>query len=134
MGQGVQTPPEISQKYRVFSNTGPEHLKTMPAFNVGPSSACQRNPISDDCPLLVVLGSSLPHYLKKYGVRVGPPLAKVSGFAHGGREVMLVLNNKTNHALVTSTDKRNGPGFQRQIHEVTLEYAYMKTNKTSEHN
>ena len=77
----------------------------------------------------MVLGSSLPHYLKKYVVRVGPPLAKVSGSSHGGREVMLVLNNKTNHVLATSTDMINRPGFQRQIHVVTLEYSYMKTVK-----
>ena len=38
-------PPEISQKYRVSSNTGSDPLKmrkaTKPAFNTGPSSARQ---------------------------------------------------------------------------------------------
>ena len=37
---------------------------------------------ADDGPLLVVFGSSLPHYLKKNVVKVGPPLTKLSGFAH----------------------------------------------------
>ena len=48
-----------------FSNTGPDplknHIATNPAFNVGPSSARQRNAISmafrwrvDDGPLIVV--------------------------------------------------------------------------------
>ena len=36
---------EKSQKYRVFSNTGQDPLKiynaAKPAFNVGPSTACQ---------------------------------------------------------------------------------------------
>ena len=54
-----------------FSNTGPEPLKshkaTKPVFNVGPSSPWQRNTVlmafhcwTDDCPLLVVFGSSPP--------------------------------------------------------------------------
>ena len=42
-------PPEKSQKYMFLSNTGPDPLKnhkaTKPAFNVGPSSAHQRNAI-----------------------------------------------------------------------------------------
>ena len=48
-GQGVRTPPEKSQKNIGFlSNSGPNSLKnkpTEPAFNVGPSSARQRNAI-----------------------------------------------------------------------------------------
>ena len=46
-GAGVLDPPplEISQKYRGFSNTGPDPLKNhkaaKPAFNVEPSSARQ---------------------------------------------------------------------------------------------
>ena len=60
-------PPEKSQKYRVFSNTGPlkNHKATKPAFNVGLSSARQRNAIlmvfrwrADDGPILVVFGST----------------------------------------------------------------------------
>ena len=48
-GLGVQTPPEKSQNIEFRSNTGPDSLKNhkafKPAFNVGPSSACQRNAI-----------------------------------------------------------------------------------------
>ena len=57
-------------------NTGADPLKTYkatkPAFNVGPSSARQRNAIlmafrwwANDCPLIVVCGSCLPRQLKK---------------------------------------------------------------------
>ena len=36
-GTRVRTPPETSQKYSFFSNSGPEPLKkTKPAINVGP--------------------------------------------------------------------------------------------------
>ena len=39
MGTGGPDPPEKSQKFRIFSNTGPDPLKnhktTMPEFNVG---------------------------------------------------------------------------------------------------
>ena len=48
------------------------HKATKPAFNVGPSSAHQRNAIlmafhwwADDSPIKVVFGSSIPHQLKK---------------------------------------------------------------------
>ena len=48
-GQGVRTHPEKSQKLGFPTNTGPDPLKnhkaTKPAFNVGPSSARQRNAI-----------------------------------------------------------------------------------------
>ena len=48
-GAWVPDPPEKSQKYRVSLQTGPDLLKnhkaTKPAFNVGPSSARQRNTI-----------------------------------------------------------------------------------------
>ena len=70
-------PPEKSQTIGVLSNSGPDPLKnhkaTEPAFNVGPSSARQRNAIqmafrwrADDGPLIVVFGSSHPttHQLK----------------------------------------------------------------------
>ena len=48
-GQGVRTTPEKSQNIGFLSNAGPDPLKnhkaTKPAFNVGPSSARQRNAI-----------------------------------------------------------------------------------------
>ena len=58
-----------------LSNSGPDPLKnyepTEPAFNVGPSSARQRNAVliafgwwAHDDPLIVVFGSSHPHQLK----------------------------------------------------------------------
>ena len=44
-------PPEKSQNYSFFSNSGPDSLKnhkaTKPAFNVGPSLARKRNVIND---------------------------------------------------------------------------------------
>ena len=61
----------------------------MPAFNVWPPSARQRNAIqmafrwrADDGPFIVVFGSFLPSLTKKNVVKVGPPLAKRSGSAH----------------------------------------------------
>ena len=50
-GQGVRTPPPLKnhKKLGFDNNTGPVFLKkhkaTKPAFNVGPSSARQRNAI-----------------------------------------------------------------------------------------
>ena len=48
-GAGGSDPPEKSQNKGFLSNTGPDPLKnqkaTKPAFNVGPSSARQRNAI-----------------------------------------------------------------------------------------
>ena len=50
-GDSGSGPPPLakSQKYRFLRNTGPDPLKnhkaTKPAFNVWPSSACQRNAI-----------------------------------------------------------------------------------------
>ena len=72
-----------------LSNSGPDPLKnyeaTEPAFNVGPSSARQRNAVliafgwrADDDPLIVVFGSSHPHQLKTKRC----PLPKYSGSAH----------------------------------------------------
>ena len=74
--QGVRTypPPEKSQK-GFLSNTGPNPLKhhkaAKPAFNVGPSSARQRNAIqmafrwrADDGLLSVLFGFSFP-FIKK---------------------------------------------------------------------
>ena len=70
---GLTPPPPLkNHKQKGFSsNTGPDPLKiaaTKPAFNVGPSSVHQRNAIhlmafrwrTDDGPLIVVLGSSIP--------------------------------------------------------------------------
>ena len=73
-------------------NAGPDPLKnhkdTNPAFNVRPSSACQRNAISmafrwraDDGPLIVVSGFFLPSPTnkkkkKKNVVEVGTPFDK----------------------------------------------------------
>ena len=66
--QGVGAPPEKSQNIGFLSKTGPDrlnnHKATKPAFNVGPSSASQRNPIymagfaggSHDGTFLVVFG------------------------------------------------------------------------------
>ena len=75
-----------------LTSTGPDplenHKATKPSFNVGPSSARQRNAIlmafhwrSDIGPLLVVFGSTLPSLIIKL-VKVGPPLTKLSGSAH----------------------------------------------------
>ena len=69
-GRRSVPPPEKSQKIGFLSNTDPDSLKdhkaTKPEFNVGPSSARQRNAIkmafrwrADDGPPLVVFGSSL---------------------------------------------------------------------------
>ena len=48
-GQGVRTPLKITKNIGFSSNTDPDPLKnrkaTKPAFNVGPSSARQRNAI-----------------------------------------------------------------------------------------
>ena len=89
-GPDPPPPPEKSRKYRFLSNSSPNPLKnhkaTKPTFNVGPSLARQRNAIemvfcwwaNDDGPVLVVFGSPQ----KKKKLIVGPPLKKLSGFAH----------------------------------------------------
>ena len=64
-GTGGPDPPGKSQKYRVFSNTGPDplenHKATRPAFHDGPSSGRSASgPIM--APLLVEFGSS-PHLI-----------------------------------------------------------------------
>ena len=76
-GGGSGSPPSENHTAIGFlSYTGLDPLKnhkvTKPAFNVGPSSACQRNSISvafrsraDDGPLLVVFGSPLPSLTKQ---------------------------------------------------------------------
>ena len=64
------------------------HKATKPAFNVGPSSACQGNAISraicwraDDGPFLRYLDPISPHQLKKQS-NLDPPLTKLSGSVH----------------------------------------------------
>ena len=103
-GQGVRPPPP-------WKITDPDPLKnhkaTKPAFNVGPSSARQRNAIlmsfrwrADDGPLIVYLDPPSPYQLennnkrkRKNVLKVGPPLTKLSGSAHnwayhGGAHVL----------------------------------------------
>ena len=95
-GDGLD-PPEKSQKYRVseqYWSGSPEIDKlTKPAFNCGSLSARQRKAIlmafcwrSNDGLLIVIFGSSLSSSIKekqnKKHVKDGPPLTKLSGFAH----------------------------------------------------
>ena len=87
-GTGGPDPLKNHKNIGFPSNTGPDPLKnhkaTKPAFNVGQSSARQRN-ASDD-PLIVVFGPSLPSSTKKQqhktNVKFGPLLTKLSGSAH----------------------------------------------------
>ena len=59
-----------------------KNMVTKPAFNVGPSYVRQAFLWRADVgPLMVVFGSSLPSSTKKTVVKVGPPLAKLSGSA-----------------------------------------------------
>ena len=85
-GQAFRTPPpppEKSQKYRVFlqywSGSPENHKATKPAFNVGPSSARQRNAIYRLWPANSCIWILPP---LKNAVKVGPPLTKLSGSAH----------------------------------------------------
>ena len=98
-GQGAGPPPLKSHKNLGFrSNTCLDPLKnnkaTKPEFNVAPSSTRQLNAIqmalrwrADGGPLLLVFESSLPSSTKTTTknnvVKVGPPLTKLSGSAHG---------------------------------------------------
>ena len=94
-GLGVQTPLKNHKNIRFLSNTGPDplnnHKGTTPAFNAGPSLACQQNAIEmvfrwrvSYGPLLEVFGSL--HQLKKKNlVKVGSPLKNLSGSTHAGR-------------------------------------------------
>ena len=79
-GRGSGPPWKITQNIGFLSNTGPDPLKnhkaTKPEFNVGSSSA--RPMIAR---LKWYLDPSSPHQLKK--VKVGSPLTKLSGSAHG---------------------------------------------------
>ena len=84
--RGFGSPLEKHKSIGFLINTGSDPLKnhkaTRPAFNVGPSSARQGNGRTDDGPLNVVFGSSLPSTAKKI-VKVHPrALTKLSGSAH----------------------------------------------------
>ena len=68
---GPDRPLKNHKNIGFLSNSGPDPLKnyeaTEPAFNVGPSSACQRSAIylafrwrADDGPLIVLFGSTHP--------------------------------------------------------------------------
>ena len=67
-----------------LSNTGPDPLKnhnaTKPAFNDGPSSACQCDTILMMAHFKWYFDPLSPHQKK---VRVRPHLTKLSGSAHG---------------------------------------------------
>ena len=94
------SPLEKSQKYRVFSNTGPDFLKITKLSSqhsvLGHHRHARETPKmvlcwrANDDPLIVVFGSSLPLSTKKKKkkkkrknvVKVGPPLTKLSGSAH----------------------------------------------------
>ena len=87
--QGGRIPLKNKKNIGFLRNTNPDPLKnhraTKPAFNVGPSSARQRNVIwADDGPFIAVFGSSIPYSTKKWIViKVGPsPVTKLSGSAH----------------------------------------------------
>ena len=68
-------PPEKSHKYRVssqcWSGSHENHKAAKPAFNVGPSSARQRNAIYGS--LIVVFRSSLPLSTKKITSKLDTP-------------------------------------------------------------
>ena len=106
-GQGIRTPSEKSQKYRVFlSSTGLDPLKNYKAyksaFNVEPSSAPfkRRSPggpmIANLCWYWV---PPSPHQLKKEKEnvdKVRPPLLKFARSSHGFNicfGFVLVVNN-----------------------------------------
>ena len=80
-GTGGPAPPPPLKNHKAIwflSNTGPDALKnykaTKPDFNVGPSSASQRNAITVLLIVVIaVFGSSLP------SKKNGPTLAKLSG-------------------------------------------------------
>ena len=106
-GPEPTTPPKNHKNISFLSNTGSDHLKnhkaTKQAFNVGPSSARQRNAIlmafrwrDEDGPLWY-LDPTSPHQLekkrkkKKRKRKVGHPLTKLSGSAHAGDHYVLPL-------------------------------------------
>ena len=80
-----------------LSNTGQDLLKnhtaTKPAFNVGPPWVASETPLKRCfaggammARFSWYLDPLAPHQLKKHVVRVGPPLTKLSGSAHGKLE------------------------------------------------
>ena len=87
-GSGVRPPPsENHQNIGFLCNTDPDpmenHKATEPAFNVGVSSACQRNAISmalrwwaDDGPFIAVFGSCIPLSTKKKPYQILTPSEK----------------------------------------------------------
>ena len=89
----VSVIPEKSQSYRVswqYYSRSPKNIASKLAFNVGLSSVRQQNAIlmafcwwANDDPIFVVFGSSLPSSAKNIVFRVGHPLTKLSGSAHG---------------------------------------------------
>ena len=90
-------PPKKPQKYRVFlqywSGSPENHKATKPVFNVGPSSARQRNaiyrrqwPANSGIWIL---------FLSKTLSKLDPPLTKLSGSAHANA-VMTYLFDQTN--------------------------------------
>ena len=100
---GTGCPDPQMKKYknkRFLCNTGPaplnDHRATKPAFNVGPSSARQRNIIfmlmafpwrADDGPFIAEFRSSIPTPTKRKKskenlFKFGPPLTKLSGSAY----------------------------------------------------
>ena len=114
--QGVRTSsPWKITKYRVSYQYRPwspkNHKATKPVFNVGPSSARQRNAIkmsfrwrANDDPLIVAFWPFHPSSTRKKNVvKIGPPLTKRSGSAHvysthwkiACHIFICTLNNKT---------------------------------------
>ena len=96
-GQGVGTSPPPQKNYKNIwfsSNTGPNPLKNHSYQAIIQCWAIIGTPAkrhlmafcwrADDCPFIVVLGSSPPSSTenKKKDVRVGPQLTKLSGSAH----------------------------------------------------
>ena len=82
-GTGVRTP---LKKIRFLSKTGPNllsnHKATKPAFNVGPSSACQQNAISMMACLKWYLDPPSPQQKKNKKKKKKKPLTKLSGSGH----------------------------------------------------
>ena len=107
MGDRVSGPyPLKNQKKNIWflSNIGPDPLKnhkaTKPAFNVGPSSARQRNAISmafrwwaNDCPLTVVFESSVSSStLTLYIIRYKKQSIYSIGMFHAPVETEFIVN------------------------------------------
>ena len=63
--KGVRTPLKNHKIVGLLSNSGPGPLKTKPAFNVGPSSARQRNAIEMPAFSGIMITSPLINYIEK---------------------------------------------------------------------